>query len=173
MMSETRSRLENVRDLALLHDRVGAAADARIHEKLVNVLQPARRLVQQILALAVAEDAARDAHLVPLDAKLLFAVAERERNFRHAERLPAVGAAENDVGHLPAAQRLRGLLAEHPTKRIEHVRLAAPIRANHRGDALVKMQRGLRGKRLEPDHFEGLKIHRRCSRFRPAGYERG
>jgi hypothetical protein len=50
-------------------------------------LQAADGLVEEILGVAVAVDAARDAHVVPVGAELLLAVGERQRDFRETERL--------------------------------------------------------------------------------------
>ena len=55
---------KDLRDVALGHDAVTGAAHARAHEQLLDVLQPARRLVDEIFAAAVAEDAAGDRDFV-------------------------------------------------------------------------------------------------------------
>ena len=59
-------------DLPLLHDRVGAPSYASIHEELVNIAQPAWRLVEKVFASSVAKNAAGDANLIPLHAQALF-----------------------------------------------------------------------------------------------------
>ena len=48
-------------------------------------------------------------------------VAETETHFRSAGGLARIGAAEDDVFHLVAAQALGALLAEYPRQRIGHV----------------------------------------------------
>ena len=149
-----RPAAEDEVDLPLLHDRIGAPPDAGIHEELVNVLQPADRLVQEIFALAVAVDPARDPHLVPIRPEFFFALCERHRNLRHPESRTAVGAAENDVRHLAAAQGFCRLLAEHPPDGIQHVRLAAAVRADDRGHPTMKIQNRFRRERFEPDDFQ-------------------
>ena len=146
-------------DLALLHDRVTAPPDARVHEQLMDVAQAARRLVEQILALAVAENAPRHTDFLPLGAKMPRASAEGQRHLRHPHRSPRVRAAENDVRHLAAAQRLGRLLAQAPADRVEDVRLAATIRADHRSDALVKFQVRLVDERFKTDEIERFEIH--------------
>ena len=55
---------EDLRDVALGHDAVAGAAHPRAHEQLLDVFQPARRLVDEILAPAVPENPARHRHLV-------------------------------------------------------------------------------------------------------------
>src|ERR1039458_1115937 len=46
-------------DLALFHHRIGAARDAGVREKILNVAQTALRLVEEIFGIAVAINAAR------------------------------------------------------------------------------------------------------------------
>ena len=72
-----RTRAEDLIDPALLHDRVGAASDAGVGEKALDVLQPADRFVEQVFRKSVAIDAARHAHIVPVHAELGGAVGER------------------------------------------------------------------------------------------------
>ena len=69
-----RTRAQDQIDLALLHDGVGAAADAGVGEQALDVLQPADRFVEQILGIAIAINAPGHAHLVPVDAELLAAI---------------------------------------------------------------------------------------------------
>ena len=109
-----RARREDRVDLALLHDRVGGAADAGVHEQAVDVAQAARRLVELVLARAVAENAAGDRDFVVGGAELLLAIAEGQRDLGHAERRARFGAGKDDVLHFAAAQGLGRLLAEHP-----------------------------------------------------------
>ena len=134
---------QNLIDLALLHDRVGRAPDARVHEQRMDVLQTARRAIQQILAAALAEHTARDFHLVPVQPELLLALAERHRDFRHAQRGPRVRAGENYVRHFAAAQRLGRLLAEHPADAVEDVGFAAAIWPDDASHAAVEIECGL------------------------------
>ena len=156
-----RAVAEDLVDLPLLHDRVGAAAHAGVHEQLVDVAQAARGFVEEILALAVAVDAARDSDLVPIGAEFLFAFGEGHRDLGHAERGAAVGAAENDIGHFAAAEGFCGLLAENPAHGVEDIRLSAAVRADDGGDAAVEIQDGFCGEGFEADDFEGLQIHGR------------
>src|SRR5688572_13001621 len=55
---------KNLGDVALGHDAVTGAAYASAHEKLLDVLEPATGLVDEIFAAAIAEDPARDRDLV-------------------------------------------------------------------------------------------------------------
>ena len=99
-----RARAQDQIDLALLHHRVSAARDARVGKKILNVAQTAQRFVQKIFGVAVAINAARHAHIVPIDSELGRAIGQRERDFGETERLARVGPVENDIGHFAAAK---------------------------------------------------------------------
>ena len=146
-------------DLALFHDRVTAAPDSGVHEQLMDVTQPASGLVEQILPFAVAENATRHTHLLVIRAQMLGTTTERQRNFRHAHRRTRIRPAKNDVSHFAAAQSFGRLLAETPANGVEDVRLAAPIRTNHRSDTFVKFQVRLVDERLKTYQFKRFEIH--------------
>ena len=130
-------------DLPLLHDRVSAPTHAGIHEQLVDVLEPAGRLVEQVFAFPIAKNAPGDAHFVPVDARAPPRIRRMSSKLPPSRAPPAVGAAENHVRHFPSAQRFGRLLAEHPAHRIENVRLAAAVGSDNRSDAAVKIQHRL------------------------------
>ena len=88
---------ENRVDLALGHHRVGACADTRAHEEMLDIFEAALLLVDEILARAVAIDAAGDRHLMIVGAQFLLAVRKRNRHFRRAEGLARVGSVEDDI----------------------------------------------------------------------------
>ena len=66
---------------------------------------------------------------------LLIHPADRERHLGHAQRLAAIGAIENHIGHLAAAQRLGRLLAQYPTDSVGDIGLTTPIGADDGRDA--------------------------------------
>jgi hypothetical protein len=125
----------------------------------VDVLEPAGGFVEEVLGVAIAEDAAGDADLVPIDAELLLAIGEPQGDLSHAEGGAGIGAREDDVGHLAAAEGLRGLLAEDPAHGVEDVGFAAAIGADDGGDALVEIQHSLNGEGLETEDLERLEVH--------------
>ena len=143
----------------MLHDRVGAAAHAGVHEELVDVAQTACGFVDEILALAVPINAAGYADFVPLGAEFLFALREGHGNLGHAKRRAAVRAAENDIRHLAAAQGFCRLLTKDPANGVEDIRLAATIRAHDGCDAPVEVEDGFCGEGFEADDFQRLQIH--------------
>ena len=130
--SVLRPRRQNQVDLALLHDGVSRTPDTGIHEKLLDVAQPAERPVEQIFAAPVAVHAPRDADLVIGRAKLLLAIGERHGDFRHADGLPRIRAVEDHIRHLAAPEGLGRLLTQAPADRVEHVALTAAVRPHDR-----------------------------------------
>ena len=118
-----------------------------------------RRLVQQIFGISVAINAPRDPNIVPVHAEIALAIRERERDLAKADRLARFGSIENDVRHFAAAERFRGLLAQHPANGIEHVGFSAAVWADDGGNAFVKFEDRLIGKRFKADEFERLKMH--------------
>ena len=148
-------------DLALGHHGVGRRADARVHEEALDVAEAAGRAVDEVLALAGAEDAAGDGDLVVLEAELLLAVGEGDGDLGHAEGLVLVGAGEDDVGHRAAAQGGGALLAEDPADGVRDVGLAAAVGADDGGDAGLEDEARLLREALEAVDFDGLEIHGR------------
>ena len=69
-------------------------------------------------------------------------VAETETHFRGAGGLARIGAVEDDVFHLVAAQALGALFAKHPRERVGHVALTAAVGSDDGGDATVECQLG-------------------------------
>ncbi len=146
-------------DLALRHDRVGGAADAGVHQHVVDVLEAAERAVDPVFRAAVAENPAGDGHFVEIDFERFLAIGHRQGDFGHAQRLAFFRAVENDVGHFAAAQGLGGGFAEHPADGIDHVGLAAAVRADDAGHAFGEFKDGLVREGLEAVEFESFEIH--------------
>ncbi len=150
-------------DATLLDDRVGARADAGAEEQLGDVEQPAGGLVDLVVALAAAEEPARDGDLA--EARILrrhqsAVVLEGERDLRHARGRTALAPREDDVLHAAPAQVLRRLLAHRPADGVDHVRLAAPVGSHHAGDPLVEGEDDAVGERLEAADLEAPDFHR-------------
>ncbi len=70
--------------------------------------------------------------------------------------LASVGAVENNIGHFAATKRFGGLLAEHPSDRVEQIGFAATVRTDDRGDAFVEIENGFIGERFEAEQLERL-----------------
>jgi hypothetical protein len=147
-----RPRAHDEPDAALLDDGVRPGADARAEEQLGDVEQPAGGLVDLVAALAGAEEPARDGDLA--EARVLrgdeaAVVLEGERHLRHPRGRAGLAAAEDHVFHGAAAQVLRALLAHCPADGVDHVRLAAAVRPDDAGDAVVEGEDHPVGERLE------------------------
>src|SRR3546814_11698184 len=79
--------------------------------------------VDRIRAAAVAKERARDRHLAVVDRQRAIAVVERQLDLGTAEGRARRRAREDDVLHLPAAQRLGALLAHDPGEDRKSTRL--------------------------------------------------
>ena len=152
-------------DVALGHDAVAGPPHAGAHEQLLDVLEPARNFVDEIITATIAEQPARHGDFVvrQIDSGrlelILVDAADGHRHLRHAERLALVGAVENHIHHSGAPERLGRLLAQNPPNRIGNIRLAAAVRADNRRDARLKVERRLVRKRLKAQGREILQIH--------------
>ena len=82
-----------------------------------------------------------------------------QADFGGCRWLPGITAVEDDIFHSFAAQALGALFAKHPRDGIGHVALAAPVRADNRGDTLIEGQLRSIGKRLKPGYFEAFQAH--------------
>ena len=154
------SGAEDLVDLALFHDGIGAAADACIHEKQMDVAESAGCFIEEIFGASVAENPARDADFVVVEPEFRLAFGEGHRDFGHAHGLTRIGAGKDDVGHFTAAQCLGRLLAEHPANGVEDVRFSTAVRADDCRHSAMKFDQCPVGERLEALNFEGLEIHR-------------
>src|SRR5207247_8118418 len=114
-----------------------------VEEQVADVLEPARRLVEEVLRESGAEDAARDGDLAELGGQDAAVVLEGEVDLGEPEGLAARGAVEDDVFHGVAAELLGALLAHDPADGIRDVGLAAAVGADDAGDAVPEGEGGL------------------------------
>ena len=154
-------------DLALRHDRVSGATNARVHEQVVDVLESAKRVVDAILRLSIAEHAAGDRDFIVIDLQRFLAIGHGQGDFRHALSLALFRAVENDIGHLPTAQSFGRSFSENPANGIDDIRFAAAIRADDPRHTRGEFKDGLVRKRLEAVNFERFEIHRSRSGVSP------
>src|SRR4029077_6607735 len=150
------TRAQNHVNPALLHHGVSGPRDPSVGEKTLNVAKAARRFVQQVFGISIAIDAARYAYVMPLDSELFRAIGERERGLGKSYRLACIGAVEYHIRHFVAPKRFGGLFPQRPAYRIEHIGFSATVRADYRGDALVKIEDSFIGKRFEAEQLERL-----------------
>jgi len=101
---------KNLRDVPLSHDAVAGPPNPRAHEKLLDVLEAARRPVDEVFAAPVAEHAPRNRDFVVGQLNsggrqvLRIHVTDIQRHFCHAERLAPVSAAKDDIRHFASTQ---------------------------------------------------------------------
>ena len=150
---------EDLVDLPLRHDRVRGAANARVHQQVVDVLETAKGAVDPVFRSSIAEYPAGEGHFVVVHLQRAFAVSHGQCHLGHSQGLALFRAVENHVCHLTTTQRLGRRFAQHPADRVDHVGLAAAVRADDARHPLGKLEHGLVGKRLETLDLERFKIH--------------
>ena len=187
-----RLRRQNLADAALLDDGVAFRAQAGAHKDVLDVAQPGLAAVDQVFALAGAEQAARDgdfarlrraaaiswtlgaaSRLCPRGGFRRRAAALRswasgsDQNHghrRHSDRFAGLGAREDHVFHAGAAQAAGGLLAQHPADGVAQVRFAAPVRTHHCCDpAAVETQFRLVAEGLKALKFDFPQLEHACT----------
>ncbi|CAB4817699.1 unannotated protein [freshwater metagenome] len=154
-----RAGVQHCIDLPLADDDVLLTADTGIAEQFLHIEQAAVDAVDRVLALTCAEQRARDRDLGELDRQQPRRVVERERDLGAAERRTLGRTGEDDIVHLLAAHRTGRLGTQHPGNRIDHIRLARPVRADDDSDARLQLERGGVGERLETFEGERLQEH--------------
>ena len=81
-------------------------------------------------------------------------VTERQRHVRKTVRPTPLGAAEDDILHVLAAEAGGRLLTHAPLDGIHDVGFAAPVRPHDAGDVVVEMDR-----RLVDEGFEASELY--------------
>ena len=147
--------------LALPDDGVALLADAHAVQERDDVLEAAGLHVQKILALARTVETAGHGDLVIFDIEHAVRVVKDERHLAERELAARLRAAEDDVLHGGAAQRLCRLLAQHPAHGVRNVALAAAVGPDDTRHAVVKFDGGLVRKGFEADQLYLFEIH--CS----------
>jgi len=115
--------------------------------------------VGKIFALAGAVKAGRDRQFGIFDRQFAILVVNDHADFGIAHRTARLRAGKNDVLHAGAAQCAHALFAEHPADGVGYVRLAAAVRTDDGGDALVELDDGTLRKGLEALDFERFQVH--------------
>ena len=109
------------------HDAVAVPANAGAHEQLLNIAQPTGGAVEKVFAAAIAEHSSGHGNFGKAQVHpgsfevFLVHIPERYRDLRHAGGFTsagAFGAAENDISHFSATQRLGGLFTQDPPNSI-------------------------------------------------------
>ena len=146
-------------DPPLLDHGVGADAQTRVHQDVADVLESDDAIVQPVLGVAAAVDAATDRDPAILRLRRRAVGEEGETDLRHPQGLALVAAAKYDFLHGGSTEGLGALLAQHPGDRLGQVALAAAVRPDDRGDARReaagdRLDEGLEAVDLETFQFE-------------------
>ena len=141
-------------DPALPDVGIALAAKAGVHQQLMNVAQTRGLLIYIVFALAGAVIPPGDHDLGRLELERAVLIVQHERGLGEADRGALLCAAKDDVLHFCAAQRLGALLAHHPADGVGNVGLAAPVRADDRGDVAAELEHRFVGERLEALNFQ-------------------
>ena len=155
-----RPRREDRLDLALADDRVHPLAEAEVGEQLDEIEPAHAGLVQEVLALAAAMEAARDGDLGEVDRERVIGVVEKELDLAEVGGAATGRAREQDVVRLLGAQLQRAQRAGRPADRVGHVRLAGAVRPDDDADARLETDLDRIGERLEATQLDGAQMHR-------------
>ena len=118
-------------------------------EQVEQVTAPHPRAVQEVVALAVALDSARDRDLVVVDRQAAGSVVEDDGDLGEGGARASLAAGVDDLFHLPAAEVARLAGAEDPLDGVDDVRLARAVGTDDRRDAAFEADLGRPGKGLE------------------------
>ncbi|BAW92765.1 hypothetical protein CHIBA101_0900 [Actinomyces sp. Chiba101] len=129
-------------ELALAHDDMHLAPQARVGKELLDVQETAGGAVDLVLRTTTPEERAGDGHLGVVDGQGAVGVVDGQGDLGAPERGPRPGAGEDDVGHGAAAQVLGALLSHDPGQGVHDVGLARAVGADDGGDAGLQAQRG-------------------------------
>ena len=140
---------DDLRNTSLADDGISVPAEARIHEKTVDILEANRLAVDGILAFPAAVITAGQHDLRAFGGKDMGGVIQDQRNLGKAERTALLRAAEDHVLHLAAAQRFASLLAHDPKDRIGNIRFTRAVWPDDGCDVFFKADPGLVREGLE------------------------
>jgi hypothetical protein len=154
-----RSCAEERTDGPLLDQGVRFPPQPAIEEKAGNIFQAAELLVQEILALAGAVEAAGDGHFVVRDRQSALDVGEGQGDFRHADRFAVGVPGEDQVFHPVAAERFGALLSQHPADGINDIRLPAAVGSHEDRQSRLEVDRQAVDKGFEAEQRQVLQEH--------------
>ena len=129
-------------DRPLTDHRVAVRTQSGVQQQLGNVLESDFRAVQEVFAVARAEQAPRDAHLLELDGQTAIAIVEHQRDFRHTQRLPRSRPGKDHLLRLASPDRLGRLLAQHPQHTVADIRFTGTVWTDHDDDAGLELGGG-------------------------------
>ena len=149
-------------DLPLRDDRVHRAAEPDVGEQLDEIGAPHGRAVDEVLALAAADEPAQDRDLaeVELLAEAAVLVVEDELDLAVIGGRRDRHSREQDVVGLLGAQLRRRQRPRRPDDRVGDVRLPGAVRPDDDGDAGLEGHLDGVGERLEAAQLERAQVQR-------------
>ena len=147
---------DDLGDPALADDGISVPAETGVHQQGVDILEAHGLLVDVVLALPAAVVAAGQHDLRAVGVEDVGGVVDDQADLGIAQGSALLGAAEDHVLHLAAAQSLGALFAHDPENGVGDVGLAGAVRSDDRRDILFKAQARLVRKGLEALNLECL-----------------
>ena len=144
-------------------------AGRQVGEQRLHVAGAHLLAVHPVFAAGAALDAADDLQfrlLVERRRRGAGRLVQRQRHLGQVARRPPGGAGEDHIVHLAGAQRAGALLAHRPAQRLDHVGLAAAVRADDAGQARMDLHADRFGEALEPGDAQAAKLHGQCKLLR-------
>ena len=173
---------ENLPDAALFDDGVTFRTEAGAEEQILDIAQAGDFAIDEIFALAAAEEPAGDGDVlgpggpvgVPVGVSVGVSVEGKfdvhggvrqgHGDGGHAQRLAIPRTGEDDVFHAGATEQPGRLLTQHPTDGIAEVAFSTTVGAHNGGDAgAVEAHFGLVKERLEALNFDALESQQRSA----------
>jgi hypothetical protein len=148
--------LEYCLNLPLVDDDV-LCSECR--SKAQHVTQANTSAIEQILLLAITEDATRDGDFRKRQPERLVVLFKCQTHLGHAKCSPPLATSENHVIAASSSPGGRTLFAEHPTNSLDNVGLPRAVRSNDRGNSRLKDQFNRLGKALEPVQDQSLEAY--------------
>jgi hypothetical protein len=161
--ADLRLRGNDVADFPLFNNGVGLGPDSGSQKKINDVAQAARQLVEKILALSGAVEAAGDVHLFVVGGQSAAISREGEGDLGQANGLPPGVSGEDEIIHPIATQEFGALLSQRPADGVGNVALAAAVRADDGGDARLKGEFNLVREGFETEERDFGELHVRVS----------
>ena len=140
---------EDLVDAALADVGVALPAQARVHEHLVDVLEPRGLLVDIKFTVAGAVIPAGDHDLIGIVGQSPVRIVQGQSGLRKAHGLALLGAAEDDILHLGTPEGLAALLTHDPEDGVRDIRFAGAVGTDDGGDVIAKADQRLIREGLE------------------------
>jgi hypothetical protein len=154
--------LDDLADPALVDERRRARAGRRVGQQDLHVARAHLAAVDAIGRAGFPLDAARHVErlvLVELRRRLAIGIVDRHRDFGIVARRPIVGAGKDHIVHVGGAHGLVGRFAHDPAQRLDQVRFAAAVGADHAGQPGFDQEISWLDEGLEAEQAQSRQFH--------------